>query len=315
MSTPLSAAEEPLAEVPGLRALGWGLLMEPVTLHHRLVLAGVGSPAAHAPWLLMGSPAGRVLVARLHLLLLAVGPALALGLAIAGALVGWTLPRGMVLGLISFNTAVALVLAWTSGLAAGTLQGLLMPPASVLALALVLHGPALTGLILSLGVPVGLVVGASASFRRGEALPVRGPLLLSLGVGVVVALVGRYVGSPRMPLLVLGGSAAFCAGLMRLPVYALEVPAQLVLFALERLQLARTLHLVPVLHHDLSYLPHPLLVSHVQRAARQDPELARRVTAACFIAPGQRGSGRLLQKALGERPTLVDKHSGSVRLG
>ena len=53
-----------------------------------------------------------------------------------------------------------------------------------------------------------------------------------------------------------------------------------------------------MLWHDLSYLPLPLLRAHVELAADTEPDLARRVLASCFIAPGQRSTGRALQKSL-----------------
>jgi hypothetical protein len=60
----------------------------------------------------------------------------------------------------------------------------------------------------------------------------------------------------------------------------------------------KTLRWVPVLRHELSYLPHPFLESHLLAEANADPILTRRVLDACSIAPGQRKTGRRVEARL-----------------
>ena len=57
----------------------------------------------------------------------------------------------------------------------------------------------------------------------------------------------------------------------------------------------------PVLYHELSLLPLPLLESHILAEADANPELARRVLDACSIAPGQRRIGRRAEAQLRAR--------------
>ena len=63
----------------------------------------------------------------------------------------------------------------------------------------------------------------------------------------------------------------------------------------------RSLRWVPVLHHEVSYLPHPFLESHILAEADADPQLTRRVLDACSIAPGQRRTGRIVEARLRAR--------------
>src|SRR6185369_11087840 len=64
------------------------------------------------------------------------------------------------------------------------------------------------------------------------------------------------------------------------------------LYAWQRLTGLTTLRFVPVLYHDLSCLPHPLLGQHILLTAERDAKLTQRVIDACAIAPGQRRAGR-----------------------
>jgi hypothetical protein len=88
------------------------------------------------------------------------------------------------------------------------------------------------------------------------------------------------------------GGVALVFTIYRLPLYLLEVPLQALLYIIQRLWAIPTIRLVPILYHDLSYLPHPFLVSHILLAAETDPLLARKVVDACAIVPGQRRLGR-----------------------
>lgn len=57
----------------------------------------------------------------------------------------------------------------------------------------------------------------------------------------------------------------------------------------------------PVLYHELSFLPIPFLKGHMLASADREPELVRRVLAACAIAPGQRRTGRIVEARLRAR--------------
>src|SRR5262249_17970168 len=98
--------------------------------------------------------------------------------------------------------------------------------------------------------------------------------------------------------------------IFRLPLYPLEALWQCVLYIIQRLWHIPTLHLAPVLHHDLSYLPHPCLVRHIVLTAATDPGLARKVVDACALVPGQRRLGRepLAQLQAHELETLAREH-------
>jgi hypothetical protein len=141
------------------------------------------------------------------------------------------------------------------------------------------------------GVTRALAVGEPLTFLRG----VWPALLLGL-VGAL--LTGRDGGS--LHGAVVGGALVlgFVGFCFRLVFWPLEALAQVLLFAVERLTGRATLAWSPVLWHDLSYLPLPCLGAHVMLAARTDVDMARRAVASCFIAPGQRSIGRLLQRHL-----------------
>ncbi|OQW92631.1 MAG: hypothetical protein BWK79_14250 [Beggiatoa sp. IS2] len=86
-------------------------------------------------------------------------------------------------------------------------------------------------------------------------------------------------------------SALFILAYCRLPFYLFEIIWQLSCFILSSIFNQRTLRFTPVLYHDLSYLPHPLLTKLVE--AEQAPQLIRCVLDACAIAPGQRRAGKI----------------------
>lgn len=104
---------------------------------------------------------------------------------------------------------------------------------------------------------------------RGVAVGVAGGVAFGMAVGVTTILT-----------------------VFRLPLYPFEALLQGYLYLSSRPSPQRTLAKVPVLFHDLSYLPHPFLARHIVAAADQAPELAARVMQACRIAPGQRRAGR-----------------------
>ena len=88
------------------------------------------------------------------------------------------------------------------------------------------------------------------------------------------------------------GGLAFGVALLRLPLYLLELPWQLIAFTMQRSTGRITLAASPVLHDELIYLPLPTLEEHICNTAARDPALVLRALAACAIAPGQRRAGR-----------------------
>jgi len=87
-------------------------------------------------------------------------------------------------------------------------------------------------------------------------------------------------------------AAAFIIIIFRIPLYLLEALAQIFLYMKQNALNVSTLGSVPVLYHELSYLPHPFLARHILLNAETDPALVRRVLDACAIAPGQRRAGQ-----------------------
>ncbi|MGH9720216.1 MAG: AAA family ATPase, partial [Bryobacteraceae bacterium] len=103
---------------------------------------------------------------------------------------------------------------------------------------------------------------------------------------------------------VAGGVAfgvAFCAAFLRLPLFVFEIIGQTAARYRNAISGRKSLRWAPVLYHELSYLPHPFLQSHILAEADADPGLARRVLEACSIAPGQRRSGRKVEAKLRAR--------------
>jgi hypothetical protein len=91
---------------------------------------------------------------------------------------------------------------------------------------------------------------------------------------------------------------AFFTALFRFPVYLFEVICQVAARAWNSVTGRSSLRWVPVLHHELSYLPHPFLEGHLLAEADADPALTRWVLDACSIAPGQRKIGRRVEATL-----------------
>jgi len=104
------------------------------------------------------------------------------------------------------------------------------------------------------------------------------------------------------------GAAGFAAGFFRLFSYPLEAALQIAVYLVHRLLGIRTLHLAPAAHHDLTYLPLPLLEQHILLGAGKDPAAAERVLDGCSIAPGLRSTGRrgLLRLQAAELRSLAE---------
>ncbi len=92
----------------------------------------------------------------------------------------------------------------------------------------------------------------------------------------------------------------------RLPVYAAEVLWQTLCYLVQKVADKPTLRFVPVLYHNLSYLPHPFLAKHIILNAEKYPVLVGEVLSACDIAPGQRHAGKAVLDILKDRKELYN---------
>lgn len=286
-------------QIPGYLKLLWMLLMQPVHLHQLLQRCGIDNPnillwqllepsAASAP----SSPMYRVYIRRMELLLVLVVPGLMLltagllqllGHSVNLALLGTIIAGGLIWGL-SFSSSFDLA----GGIALGI--AFIVSSELLIGIAKLEVEPALLGVLL----------GVSGGFGANAALGLIGmtwtltwSLIHSLALGLTAGLVQYIIlDSTTAIYLGLGVGLSFFLFVLRLPFYPIEVIIQSALYLLQKLGGYSTLRYIPVLHHDLSYLPHPFLKAHLLLNLYQDPDLVHQVLQACTIAPGQR---RLLQ--------------------
>ncbi len=294
----LSRAVDAPEQVPGLMKLLQLLLFRPVDLHYRLRAAGIPAPGARLGVLCRdaaeGCEAAAVYTRRMLLLLLVCAPVTTelLGLALLGA--GLPLERGWVLSAL-FCSAAGLLLAQVLGLAAGVLLGSLASLSTLLGLhatAADAFGPGMGGLA---GMVVGSCLGVVAGLACGSISGItigRGPTVVRVQVSAIIAsLAPMVVWSGTTNTSFAGAVAAttlvaFLVSAFRLPLYAVEVLASALAYAVERWTGRPTLGWVPVRHHNLSYLPHPFLGRHLALAVRSRPAEVLAVADACLRSPG-----------------------------
>ncbi|MBU8894684.1 hypothetical protein DRW03_09180 [Corallococcus sp. H22C18031201] len=284
--------------VPGTFALLVLLLLRPVDLHYRLRSAGIRVPGGRIGQLWReqseGGRAAGAYVRRLLLLLVVLSPGMTAfsGLVLRAA--GVPLAGGWIASAV-FCSTVGLLIALVSGLASGVLLGSL----ASLSMLIGLHakaggafGPELGG---AAGVAVGVclgVVSGLASGSIGGLMTGRGPSVRRVQVAAIAtSLVPMLVWSGASSVSFAGAVAAsalvtFLTCAFRLPLYALEVLAQALAYAVERWTGRPTLQWAPVRHHNLSYLPHPFLGRHLALAVRSRPEEVLAVADACLRSPG-----------------------------
>ena len=261
-------------------------VMQPVSLHHRLRACGIEN--LNAPlWALWRQPGPgqkvRRQYVRLAVLLLALTtPALVLaaagGLYLAGVDVDFA---GMASGL-AIGMAGAMVISWADDLAFFVAYGVTLG----LAVSVALGGGGNVVLGVIFGATFGVALSAAACVTDGRAGGMADGWFLCLVIGVGGVASGGVAAG-------VAGCVAFIFGLLRIYVWVVEVPVQAVLYLRNRTAREPTLALAPVLHHELSYLPHPFLGAHILATAPHDPELASRALAACAVAPGQRRTRRI----------------------
>src|ERR1035441_10382419 len=150
----------------------------------------------------------------------------------------------------------------------------------------VAFGVAVVGV--AVAVPVGLGGGSHGAPAVGP------PLVVALVVAAVGMNFGVTVGTtfgvtlgrlPEAEGYSVNTVVAFLTALFRIPVYFFEIIAQMAARSWNSMTGRTSLCWAPVLHHEMSYLPHPFLESHLLAEADADPDLTRRVLDACSIAP------------------------------
>jgi len=250
------------ASIPSFGEVLWMLFMQPVGLERRLKACGVSHPSLSA-WRLWREPGPDRAVRQAYVRRM------------AAALVLVAISAALAYSFILRQMNLALPREW----------GNTLP---------ILEG-ALRGVTLALIARMAMVLAGSSSIDGqdfGAEHITDGAR--RVGVSILVAMIAgiaAYGTNVDALAMVMGAALA----LARLLLYPLEALAASAFYFLERATDRPTLHLTPVLYHELSYLPHPFLLKHILLCAERDPALVRRVLDACQIAPGQR---RIAREAL-----------------
>ncbi len=284
--------------LPGLARLLWMLLWRPVDLHYWLHAAGLQSPGGRVGQLWReqahGSRAAGLYARRMLVLLLVVSPVATCFIAQALQSLGVSMAPEVwrSAGLCSL---MGLFLALTTGLAAGTLVGLLSSLAMVVGQHAVVGGAfgsttgGVAGIVTGgcLGLVGGMCAGSIGALARGQGLSINrvqlGAMVLSMVPMVfwILSGEGHFGGAVAASALV-----AYLVAAFRLPIFLVEALVQAVVFGMERWARLPTLRWSPVVHHNLSYLPYPFLRAHMALAARSRPMEVLEVANACLKSPG-----------------------------
>lgn len=295
------------AQIPGYWRFLWMFFMQPVSLHDTLEAAGIESPNAPGWRLWRQEGAARSYLGRVGAILGTVPLGFALGILGLLRFFGFTinLPMALVgvVGGVALSVAAGVVLGVSSaivgGVAGGVAGGVVTGVAGGVKLIAaggvveVVAGNFVVGVVV--GVIVGFVLDTfvvAYSIDSGVAegsMVASGAIALGVVVGIVVGFVGGVAVGVAMGIAVV---ISAWIGTFRISIYILEVPLQGILYRCENPSRPWTLQFSPVLHHNMSYLPHPFLARHVLVAAEANPALALRVLDACAIAPGQRAIGQ-----------------------
>lgn len=193
---------------------------------------------------------------------------------IAGSVVG-----GVALG-IAFGVAIGVGIGIVFGTPITLADGIALGIAGGLAFSM------------AVGVAYGVTFGIAYDTTSGILYGIVGGIGVGVGVGVAAGVTHEITTSLQVGIASgVAFSVVFILAYCRLPFYLFEITWQIGCFIVCSIFNQRTLRFVPVLYHNLSYLPHPLLVHHIIAEAATDPQLAQRVLDACAIVPGQRRAG------------------------
>jgi hypothetical protein len=296
-----SVVTAPRSKLPGYWLFVWMLFMQPIRLHHLLRACGVDDPGAPM-WRLWrrdrASGVTRAYLERMLFVLVALTPL------VAGAASGilWTLGLPVswdrVAAGVAAGAALGMALGIALGVAAGVAAGVVFGVAAGVALGM----DVVLAFVMANGMALSVAGGMALGMNRGVA----NKWASSVADGVVWGMItGVFVG-------VRDGAAVGVASGIVVGVtvgvgntwswlWPFEAVVSTLAYLLDLTTHRATLHWAPVLHRDLSYLPHPFLRAHALRNAQAHPDLVRRVLEACAIAPGQRRTGALILAELQAR--------------
>lgn len=195
---------------------------------------------------------------------------------------------GGVTGGMAFGVAVGVVGGAAVGIAGGVVISVVFGMVFGVAMGVA------NGMSVAFGVAGGVAVGVAVGVAAGVAVSV-GSVAVSMKIGVAVFMA-----------ISVAVSLCLLIFLFRLPLYPLEVIGQIFFYFRQKSSEQITLHRVPVLHHELSYLPHPWLASHILLNTEHDLQLVKQVIAACRIAPGQRRAGEIALTQLQAQELVQD---------
>lgn len=303
-------ASSPLKRQYMLNMLGVLLLVTPSTSLFTLVLFDViGYPIDFLKWII-GVIVGITFGITFSIVFgIVVGVAVGVAVGIAGS-VAFDLAFSVVGG-VAFSIAGGVAYSMVYGIVGSFVGGIALGSAFGIAI----------------GIGIGVIFGTPVYFADGIALGAAGGLAFSvalsvvygvtfgtaydttssilygivggIGVGVGVGIAASITQDVKLSsqIGIAGGlsfSLFFIIAYYRIPFYLFEVIWQGCCFVLRSIFNQPTLRFAPVLYHDLSYLPHPLLTQHILLEATQAPELVRRILDACAVAPGQRRTGHIV---------------------
>jgi len=314
-------------QLPGIFKLAWMLLMQPVTLHRHLKACGIDDPDAPI-WMLWWAKENRTIKRRyarqILILVFITMPIVSffLSLAVNDVFIllrysinfnAWAL--GIVFGLVSalaFGMGLILVFGTVSGTVFSLSFGIGFSVAlsAVFGLVLGIPVPDISDVHTVAGGPMGDIMAVSviaatvvtfAIFLSGLFFCITFCNAFCAASGLnknvafcfaVASLFGAGFGEIFNLSAGLATASVFIIVNFRLPLYLLEALLQFFLYVREKILKIQTLNFIPVLYHELSFLPHPFLARHILLNAENDPALVRRVLDACAIAPGQQIVGQ-----------------------
>jgi hypothetical protein len=312
-------------KLPNHFALLWLLFMQPITLHHHLKRCGIypDASALELWWAEENRAIKRAYVKEMFALLLWVTPAVALLLSIIADALGYPLhPVGVAFG-VTAGMAAGVTAGMAAGVAFGVTAGMTVGVAFGVAVGVadgVIAGVARVALGVAFGVALGVALGVAAGVTVGVAVGVAELMKKLVGMivimGVMIGVIlgfkeGVVIGIMTGMLVSISFTLSLYLIYTRLiPFYLIELLLQPFFYLAQRSTNRSTLYFVPVLYHDLSYFPHPFLLSHILLNADTHPETVARVLNACAIAPGQRkiGQAALAHLQARELTTLAQKH-------